>query len=341
VDRPGTGERLEIIMNGNEQFAALERAIKTVKNVRVTNRTSGSITIQYKDDGGIGTVCRYALFPGVFLDFDDSDTGSFPRFRGELIQGYKINFCIDGRCEVKMSDGMYLVLEAGDFSFSNLTVSDDFSIPYERYHGIELHIHDSALEQDSPALFDCCGINLTHICEKYCPVTRNFVARASEKMKSVFLAMTDLVPGSELDYLRLKVTELLFLFMHIETPAEKERKNFFTLGQIKIAKQAMKIISADLSEHHSIEKLAKKFNVSPSSLSKYFDGVYGESIASCLRGKRMNRAAEYLEKSGHQIADIALMTGYENASKFAAVFKAVKGESPLEYRRRHKAAHDN
>jgi transcriptional regulator GlxA family with amidase domain len=52
----------------------------------------------------------------------------------------------------------------------------------------------------------------------------------------------------------------------------------------------------------------------------------------------MNKAAEYLEKSRHQIADIALMTGYENASKFAAVFKAAKGESPLEYRRRYRAS---
>jgi AraC-like DNA-binding protein len=126
--------------------------------------------------------------------------------------------------------------------------------------------------------------------------------------------------------------------MYTDMPVEKERRNFFTMGQIKIAKQAMKIITADLSKHHSIEKLAKSFNISPSSLNKYFCGVYGESIAAYLRNKRMNKAAEYLEKNGNQIADIALMTGYENASKFAAVFKVVKGESPLEYRRRYKAS---
>jgi AraC-like DNA-binding protein len=97
----------------------------------------------------------------------------------------------------------------------------------------------------------------------------------------------------------------------------------------------MKIISADLSKHQSVEKLAEKFSISPSSLNKYFHGVFGESIPSFLRGRRMNKAAEYLEKSKEQISDIALMMGYENASKFAAAFKAVKGESPLEYRRRH------
>lgn len=323
-------------MNGDEQFIALEKAARTMDNIHIINRTVNSITLQYKNDGRIGTVHRYALFPGIFLGFNDVETSCFPHFKGEIIQGFKINFCVDGRCEVKMSDGMYIFLEAGDFSFSNLTVSDNFALPYDRYHGIELHIYDSALEQDPPSLLENLGIDLTCICEKFCPVSRNFVARASEKIKSVFLTMTDIIPGCEVDYLRLKVTELLFLLMHTEIPAEKERRNFFTLGQIKIAKQVIKIITTDISEHHSIEKLAKKFSISPSSLNKYFNGVYGESISSCLRSRRMNKAAEYLEKSSYQITDIALMTGYENASKFAAVFKAVKGESPLEYRRRHK-----
>jgi AraC-like DNA-binding protein len=323
-------------MNRDEQFIALEKAVRTMDNVHIVNKAADSITIQFKSSEGIGTVRRYALFPGIFLGFNDVETSSFPHFTGGIIQGFKINFCADGRCEVKMSDGIYIFLESGDISFSNLTVSDNFSLPYDRYHGIELHIYASAQKQDSIPLFDIFGIDLTYVCKKYCPASGSFVTRAGEKIKSVFLSMGNIPPGYETDYLRLKVTELLFLLMHTETPAEKEWRNFFTQGQIKIAKQVMNIITADLSKHHSVEKLAEKFNISPSSLNKYFCGVFGESIPSYLRDKRMNKAAEYLEKSSRQITDIAFMMGYENASKFAAVFKAVKGESPLEYRRRHK-----
>jgi AraC-like DNA-binding protein len=322
-------------MNRDEQFTALEKAAKTMHNVHIINKTADSITIQFKNDEGSGTIRRYALFPGVFLDFNDIETGSFPCFKGEIMQGFKINFCADGRCEVKMSDGMYIFLETGDISFSNLTTSGDFSFPYGRYHGIELHIDDSAFKQEPVPLFDIFSIDLTDICKKYCPASRSFIAKAGENIKSAFLSMNNIIPEYESDYLRLKVIELLFLLMHIEKPAEKERRCFFTLGQIKIAKQVMKIISADLSKHQSVEKLADKFSISPSSLNKYFYGVFGESIPSFLRGRRMNKAAEYLEKGKHQISDIALMIGYENASKFAAVFKTVKGESPLEYRRRH------
>jgi AraC-like DNA-binding protein len=324
-------------MNRDEQCIALEKVARAMDNVHIINKTDDSITIQFKNDKGIGTVRRYTLFPGILLGFNDVETSSFPHFKGEIVQGFKINFCADGRCEVKMSDGMYLFLEAGDFSCSNLTVSGDFALPYERYHGIELHIYDSAMKQDPHPLFEIFSIDLTCICKKYFPVSGSFVAQASERIASVFSAMTGAIPGYEIDYFRLKVTELLFLLMHTEMPVEKERRNFFTLGQIKIAKKVMKIITSDLSEHHSVERLAEKFSISPSSLNKYFSGVYGETIAACLRSRRMNKAAEYLEKSRHQIADIALITGYENASKFAAVFKALKGESPLEYRRRHRS----
>ncbi|MDR1148617.1 MAG: AraC family transcriptional regulator [Spirochaetaceae bacterium] len=322
-------------MTRDEQFIALEKAARTMHDVHIINETADSITIRFKNDEGIGTVRRYALFPGIFLDFNDIETSSFPRLKGEIIQGFKINFCVDGRCEVKTSDGIYIFLEAEDISFSNLAVSGDFSFPYGRYHGIELHIYDSAFKQAPVPLFDIFSINLMDICKKYCPASKSFIARTGEEMKSVFLSMSAIIPECKSDYLRLKVIELLFLLMHIEKPDEKERRYFFTLGQIKIAKQVMNIISADLSKHYSVEKLAEQFSISPSSLNKYFYGVFGESIPSFLRGRRMNKAAEYLEKGKHQILDIALMMGYENASKFAAVFKAAKGESPLEYRRRH------
>jgi AraC-like DNA-binding protein len=236
-----------------------------------------------------------------------------------------------------MSDGRYLFLQAGDFSCCNLMVSTDFSLPYNGYHGIELHIYDSALKQ-APPLFEIFGIDMAHICEKYCPAPGSFVAEAGEKVASVFLAMTGPVSGSKIDYLRLKVTELLFLLMHTEIPVRPKQRMFLTIGQIEIAKQVMKIITADLSEHYPVEKLAREFSISPSSLNKYFHGVFGKSIPSFLRSRRMKAAAEYLEKSKHPVVDIALMMGYENASKFSAVFKAAKGESPLEYRRRSHSA---
>jgi AraC-like DNA-binding protein len=326
-------------MRAEEVFSAYEHAAKTLKYVQVTDRTDYSITtvlIDSKD--GIGTMRLYALFPGIFLGFNDFSSNSCPSYNGEIAEGLKINFCIDGRCEVKMVDGKYLFLEAGDLSIGIRTTEDAFSFPYDRFYGLELVIHTSALEQAPPPLFQDVGIDMNYICKKFCSESKSFVAQAGEKIKSVFLDIAEPPHECELDYFRIKVTELLFLLMHIEKPAENKRGSFFTMGQVKIARQVMEIITADLSEHHSINKLAKDFGISPTSLKKYFKGVYGQSISVYLRNKRMNKAAKYLEKSHRQIADIATLIGYENASKFSAAFRVAKGESPLEYRRKYRGS---
>ena len=68
------------------------------------------------------------------------------------------------------------------------------------------------------------------------------------------------------------------------------------------------------------------------SLKNYFRGVFGENL-SFLRA-RMRQAAELLQSSELRVAEIAAQVGYENQSKFAAVFVRRFGCPPLEYRRR-------
>jgi AraC-like DNA-binding protein len=325
-------------MDASELFAVYEHIIKPLKHIRVVNRTEYSITTQLDSKDGRGIIRLYAVFPGILLAFNDFSTGSCPSCNEESAEGLKLNFCIEGRCEVKMPDDRYLFLEAGDLSIDMRTPADTFAFPYNRYYGIELIIHKPALKQEPPALFRETGIDMVQICEKYCPENKSFVAKAAGKIKSVLLDIAESTEKCELRYFRLKVTELFFLLMRMEKPEEKDSRTFLTIGQINIAKQVMNIITSDLSVRYSIHNLARKFSVSPTSLKNYFQGVYGKSISAYLRDRRMYKAAEYLKKSGRPVGDIALLTGYENASKFAAAFKLTKGETPLEYRRRCKVS---
>ncbi|MDR1399270.1 MAG: AraC family transcriptional regulator [Treponema sp.] len=325
-------------METREIFSVYERKFKDLPFVRITNRTKESIAIEISSKNDRGTMRLYALFPGIFLGFTELSTSYFPSFEGKCADGIKITFCIDGRCEAKMSDSRYLLLESGDLSIDTRTVLDTYTFPYNRFQGIELCIYGSSVEQSIPEIFKASGIDIEYIRKRYCHDEQSFIAKASDKIKSIFLNIAKPLPQYEMNYYRLQVTELLFLLMYMEKPAKHESQSFFTTGQVNIAKQVMKIITRDLSVHHLINKLAKDFCVSPSSLKNYFYGVYGQSISAYLRGKRMDKAVEYLEESSLPIADIAMSIGYENASKFSAAFKLVKGESPLEYRRRHRAS---
>jgi hypothetical protein len=58
-------------------------------------------------------------------------------------------------------------------------------LPQDRRHGIELHIDDSALEQDPPPLFKVFGIDLSQVCKKYSPAPDNLVVKAGESIEQV------------------------------------------------------------------------------------------------------------------------------------------------------------
>ncbi|MBQ7849281.1 MAG: helix-turn-helix transcriptional regulator [Clostridia bacterium] len=57
-------------------------------------------------------------------------------------------------------------------------------------------------------------------------------------------------------------------------------------------------------------------------------------IHHCREG-RMQEAAQLLIHTDRPIGEIAEMSGYTNASKFAAAFQDVMGETPREFRQAH------
>ena len=105
---------------------------------------------------------------------------------------------------------------------------------------------------------------------------------------------------------------------------------YFTSSQVAIARETR----ADLSQNHTARELAERFQIAETSLKNYFRGVFGENLSTFLREARMRRAAELLQSSELRVAEIAAQVGYENQSKFAAVFVRSFGCPPLEYRRR-------
>ena len=109
---------------------------------------------------------------------------------------------------------------------------------------------------------------------------------------------------------------------------------YFTSSQVAIAREIQNILCADLSQNHTARELAERFQIAETSLKNYFRGMFGENLSTFLREARMRRAAELLQSSELRVAEIAAQVGYENQSKFAAVFVRRFGCPPLEYRRR-------
>lgn len=321
-------------MDASEIFSAYELTARALDHMRICNRTDSSMVLRIECTDGTGTVRVYSLFTGILLGFNDFAASSAPSHRREIGDFLKLNYCTGGSCKVRMPDGPCLFLEPGDLSIDTREPKNGFLFPCGSYHGVELFFHRAALQETPPRLFRDMGIDVPAICKKYCPSYKGFVAKAHEKIKNTFMAMNNPPLECELAYYRIKVIELLLLLNFMDSPAGNERRSFLTTGQMEIAKQVMETITEDLSRRYSIEKLAEGYGISPTTLKKYFRGTYGKSISAYLREARMSAVATALKETRRAVADVAAAAGYENASKFAAAFKAATGENPLEYRRR-------
>lgn len=308
--------------------------LKTQDSIRVLTHNEQHIVYQIGCVDGTGTVEVFTVFPGVVLQIHSFHCKSFHLSESkEVGNSLKINYCMEGRMEVGMSDNLYLFMEPGNISIDVRKAKDSFQFPCGRYHGIELLFHYSALSCDEPELLKILGVNGGQVQSRFCRDTQSYVIRADNRIKNLFEDMGSAPHECRIPYLQMKIAELLLLLCTIDMPEKSDESSFMTMGQVQVAKQVMDIISTDLSRHYSIENLAAPFGISPSSLKNYFQAVYGKNISTWLREARMSTASAALREGNQPVSEIAAAVGYENASKFSAAFKNFLGVSPLEYRR--------
>lgn len=94
-----------------------------------------------------------------------------------------------------------------------------------------------------------------------------------------------------------------------------------------------RLLKVHIDEKLTIACLADKHQISATNLKKYFKEIYGLSIYAYLKEKRIQKAAELLRETNHEIGKIAGMVGYDNASKFSNSFKSIMGINPSEYKK--------
>jgi AraC-like DNA-binding protein len=83
-----------------------------------------------------------------------------------------------------------------------------------------------------------------------------------------------------------------------------------------------------LTSFPGIENIAKKIGVSPTKLKSDFKTIHNQSIYQYYRYHQMWLANTLLSEKAITVKEVANLIGYENASKFAAVFKEQFGVQP-------------
>ncbi|WP_456314033.1 helix-turn-helix domain-containing protein [Pseudomonas shirazensis] len=104
------------------------------------------------------------------------------------------------------------------------------------------------------------------------------------------------------------------------------------LDYLNVAKAEKMILHNLQSAFLGIEQIAAEVNTSPTKLKNNFKTVFGFSMLQYHKEKNMLLAKQLLQKSKIEIKIIAMITGFESASKFTAAFKKRFGELPSVFR---------
>ena len=295
-----------------------------------TDSVSATMTL---DGSEHGSLRLFSLAPGVILSINRIYTQVWPLAQTETANILLLNFCLNGRCEVDLDNGQFAFLSQGIMALGTQQVTEPYRYPSSVYEGVELFLDLDTLEQEPYCLFLEAGIDLATLIRRFQAAQKLYLAQTPAAIQGILSELWALRDTEDIWRMKLGSARLL-LELERQPYVPHPRIQYFTLSQVAIAKEAHSILLSDLSQNHTARELAERFQIGETSLKNYFRGVFGENLSVWLRKARMRRAAELLRDTELRVAEIAAQVGYENQSKFAAVFARQFGCSPLEYRRR-------
>lgn len=100
--------------------------------------------------------------------------------------------------------------------------------------------------------------------------------------------------------------------------------------------KALRIIQDEACLSLRVDDLAKRVNVSRSLLERRFRKFLRRSPQEEIRNVKINRTRQFLLESNLTLAEIAERTGFEHPEYLSVMFKRLTGESPRDFRQRHR-----
>ena len=103
--------------------------------------------------------------------------------------------------------------------------------------------------------------------------------------------------------------------------------------------QRLQLILDYIHQHYqtslSLGQLSSRIPMSRENCCRFFRQMTGCTISQYLNDYRIFRSIHLMKTTAYSLSSIASLTGFSNASRFAAAFRKKTGCSPSEYRRNH------
>ncbi|MCR5390726.1 MAG: AraC family transcriptional regulator [Lachnospiraceae bacterium] len=334
--------------NDNRNSECFENAIKKIilekyrkVSGAVLSRDRRRIDIPLPAEHGDTEGRLTTIFPGgpILLNLIDIRTREIPvniaspKKNKNVYRVLKINYCIAGRCELRLCSGECTYLAAGEIAVDAGQALSAFYYPSGEYRGFEIVVYPDFLPRKCEVFGECLS-SPERIYEQCSDFEHPWIRSSDESVSGMYERLrlcTDKYDNSELTL--LLCLEAFSLLSHMDFSKEVTRRTYCTASQAEIAKRTREKIMSDLSVRYTARELAKSFGVSETSLKNYFRSVYGCGYAEYQQTVRMEKAARLLEETEDKVAVIGQAVGFATQAKFGAAFKEFFGVTPLEYRR--------
>jgi YesN/AraC family two-component response regulator len=128
------------------------------------------------------------------------------------------------------------------------------------------------------------------------------------------------------------------LLIFINRLAQKNKKTIFSHPDPTHAtiSKIVNYINNNFGQELKLDKVAEKYNLNPSYLSKIFKEITGFNFVEYKNNVRAKEARKLLQQTELNVTEIAGKVGYNNITHFGRTFKKITGYSPLNYRNLYK-----
>lgn len=119
-------------------------------------------------------------------------------------------------------------------------------------------------------------------------------------------------------------TALLSSEFYINPLKESDKQRFTALYEY-----VLQNFKADIK----LEDVAKRLNMAPTSLCRYFKKQTGKTLVEFINEIRIKYACRLLKNTRHNIIEVCFESGFNNLSNFNRQFRKIMNCSPVEYRK--------
>ena len=135
----------------------------------------------------------------------------------------------------------------------------------------------------------------------------------------------------------LKTVESITNLMYRLVFDYAERVEQLHLGQnaSKLAAEISNYVRHHLSEHVTVEDVARHLYRGRSRLSTDFKKETGVNLSDFIMSQKIEEAKKLLRYSGKSLSAVTLYLGFSSQSHFTRTFKKFTGRTPKEYREKH------